>query len=611
MAVLSLSTWAPASLAGRPLHDRYTLHDRRQFSVPSLLGRRIQLMARTVRRSSGLVAISVIAVFLQAADARRATLGDKLEGVYELPPEEETVPGESVGKKMETAASMDSMDMLSDIHGPFVLYIVGLFSLRKFEEEPEAPEKPPMPERRVPYSMHIVTQLPQHKHLKEESNAQHYIEEKVPSPLILPFGIAAAQTPIKIHQVFEVVGALENFEDFIRHVEDNFHREKRPEKAKAKSPLVDQTFLKGSADVVDEEEDVIPSPPEKEWGHKVLMPYVFKAQGFATVTLVNHHKIALSNPEKHAQASLQDHATAGGVEATDHMVDVLRKSLREEKNRMISNKRKQAESMPDDMDDMEAYNKENGELSDAVVEAKASEDDEEALYQRIEAGVGPDGWAVISGKKPEMCVFGEEEWGEGQNRELVRKVKPETVTRFLRFIRVLGPLDTWLLFLKALCNPQNDGAISDKQQLVLSKIAFAGTAWRLLLKLVIEVQAFIMNEGWAIRFGGLDPCDQEPDQDDQGSSSSTSDLVDALLQVSKIMNSTGWPGTDSRRVGGMLSQLLTLTRLKQYPRGGVCSFGIFGQAARLAPLQVTTQAAYLGTHLDDAGEGLHLDFQSP
>ena len=34
---------------------------------------------------------------------------------------------------METAASMDSMDMLSDIHGPFVLYIVGLFSLRKFE----------------------------------------------------------------------------------------------------------------------------------------------------------------------------------------------------------------------------------------------------------------------------------------------------------------------------------------------------------------------------------------------------------------------------------------------------------------------------------------------
>lgn len=283
-----------------------------------LLPRRsVQLMARTVRRSSGLVAISVIAVFLQALPFGGTG--------YTAP------PGSGLTKK-QRHGSIHNKDKLE-----------GVYELPPEEEEPEAPEKPPMPERRVPYSMHIVTQLPQHKHLKEESNAQHYIEEKV-------------------------VGALENFEDFIRHVEvhlqksDNFHREKRPEKAKAKS----------SADVVDEEEDVIPSPPEKEWGHKVLMPYVFKA----TVTLVNHHKIALSNPEKHAQASLQ--------EATDHMVDVLRKSLREEKNRMISNKRKQAESMPDDMDDMEAYNK---ELSDAVVEAKASEDDEaeEALYQRIEA----------------------------------------------------------------------------------------------------------------------------------------------------------------------------------------------------------------------------------
>lgn len=32
---------------------------------------------------------------------------------------------------------------------------------------------------KVPYTMHIVTQLPQHKHLHEESNAKHYIEEKL------------------------------------------------------------------------------------------------------------------------------------------------------------------------------------------------------------------------------------------------------------------------------------------------------------------------------------------------------------------------------------------------------------------------------------------------
>ena len=62
------------------------------------------------------------------------------------------------------------------------------------EEEEEVEAKPEMPEKRVPYSMHIVTQLPQHKHLHEESNARKFIEDKL-------------------------VGAFENFEDLIRHVE--------------------------------------------------------------------------------------------------------------------------------------------------------------------------------------------------------------------------------------------------------------------------------------------------------------------------------------------------------------------------------------------------------
>ncbi|CAE7275091.1 ANKRD17, partial [Symbiodinium sp. CCMP2456] len=62
------------------------------------------------------------------------------------------------------------------------------------DEEPELEAKPEMPEKRVPYSMHIVTQLPQHKHLHEESNARKFIEDKV-------------------------VGAFENYEGFIRHVE--------------------------------------------------------------------------------------------------------------------------------------------------------------------------------------------------------------------------------------------------------------------------------------------------------------------------------------------------------------------------------------------------------
>lgn len=221
---------------------------------------------------------------------------DKLEGVYELPPDPVEAPEE---------------------------------------------EKPPMPERRVPYTLHIVTQLPQHKHLHEESNAKNYIEEKV-------------------------VSAMEKFEDFIKHVEVNlqvsehFHREKRPEKAKKGGELVET------------EEDDIAVSKEANPGHKILTPYIFKA----TVTLANHHKVTLSNPEKHAQATLQ--------EAVDHMVDVLKKSLRDEKNRMIHAHRKQADALPEEeMDDLQEVNK---ELADGIMEDKAGADDEaeEAMYQRIE-----------------------------------------------------------------------------------------------------------------------------------------------------------------------------------------------------------------------------------
>ena len=78
---------------------------------------------------------------------------------------------------------------------------------------------------------------------------------------------------------------------------------------------------------------------QQDPGHKMLTPYIVKA----TLTLVNHHKVVLTNPEKHAQPSL--------TEAVDHMIDVLRHSMREEKNRMISAKRRaQENALPDDMD---------------------------------------------------------------------------------------------------------------------------------------------------------------------------------------------------------------------------------------------------------------------
>ena len=44
----------------------------------------------------------------------------------------------------------------------------------------------------MPYTLHIVTQLPQHKHLHEESNAKHYIEEKM-APQLRKIWEAAAR----------------------------------------------------------------------------------------------------------------------------------------------------------------------------------------------------------------------------------------------------------------------------------------------------------------------------------------------------------------------------------------------------------------------------------
>ena len=92
---------------------------------------------------------------------------------------------------------------------------------------------------------------------------------------------------------------------------------------------------------VDEEGDEVPMEVQQEAGHKMLTPFIVKA----TLTLANHHKVALTNPEKHAQPSL--------TEAVDHMTDVLRHSLREEKSRMISSKRKaQKNALADDLDGM-------------------------------------------------------------------------------------------------------------------------------------------------------------------------------------------------------------------------------------------------------------------
>jgi len=161
------------------------------------------------------------------------------------------------------------------------------------EEEP-AP-KEPEPPRRLPYSMHIVSHFPQNKHLHEESNARRVIEQKI-------------------------AHSFENFEDIIKHVEINlqvsthFHRD-QPSVTKERIAVAEDEAFEKSA--------------------KKLAPYIFKV----TVSLKNQRTVLLSNPEKHAQPTLR--------ESIDHMVDVLKSSLRDEKERMIQSKKKVKSEMAD------------------------------------------------------------------------------------------------------------------------------------------------------------------------------------------------------------------------------------------------------------------------
>jgi len=173
--------------------------------------------------------------------------------------------------------------------------------------------------------------LPHNRHLKEASNTKKMIEDK-----------------IKL--------AFKNYEDDIRHIEvnlqvsENFHRELGSSKTK-----------------VSEEEGVTVTS-----GLKTVAPYVFKV----TVSLKNHHTLVLGNAEKHAQPTL--------TEGLDHMVDVIKKSLREERERDIHNRKKAKLDDVYEIDDISlGAAAEEAELAEkrAAIEDKAREE----LYAKVEA----------------------------------------------------------------------------------------------------------------------------------------------------------------------------------------------------------------------------------
>jgi len=190
------------------------------------------------------------------------------------------------------------------------------------EPEEPAPEKEPQPDRRVPYSLHVVSHLPHNKHLKEESNARKLIERKI-------------------------AHSFAKHEDIIKHVEVSLQ--------------VSENFHKHDT-------------PDSDAGHSTVAPYIFKV----TVTLKNKRTVVLANPEKHAQATL--------TEGLDHMVDVIKRSLKAEKEMMIEAQRrlrKADEGVGPEIseDDLVAL-----EVDTLVAEEEAIADQEaEEMYAQVEA----------------------------------------------------------------------------------------------------------------------------------------------------------------------------------------------------------------------------------
>lgn len=175
----------------------------------------------------------------------------------------------------------------------------------EIKEEPVEPGyfPEPVPDYRPPYTLNVVTHFPNGKHVSEEKTLYKYLQDKV-------------------------FGSLEHVDELVKHVdlklsvEDNFHKEKDGHKKVVEAPV--QAIQKESGEIVEVASNL------GKTGDKVLAPYQIKV----VVSLKNGKEVIYSNPEKHAEHSL--------TECADGMADGLRRLLREEKNKVISQRRHQA-----------------------------------------------------------------------------------------------------------------------------------------------------------------------------------------------------------------------------------------------------------------------------
>jgi hypothetical protein len=203
------------------------------------------------------------------------------------------------------------------------------------EPEPEPEAKEPLPPHRLPYTLKITSHFPDQKHLHEESEKR--IEEKVAESML-------------------------NFEDLIRRIDvhlevsDNFHRSRDGAKHRKFEPIEDDSSV------------------VERVGSQMVAPYLFKA----SVALANHRTIVLGNAEKHAQPTL--------TEALDHMVHVMKKAVREEKDKMLEAK-KRAMDTEEELEDMRLRTEDEKLEADELAEEIAAQEDKvmEAMYRRIES----------------------------------------------------------------------------------------------------------------------------------------------------------------------------------------------------------------------------------
>jgi len=198
-------------------------------------------------------------------------------------------------------------------------------------EPKEEREKPaPLPTRRIPYTMHILSQFPGNKHLQDDGATYAFVKEKIE-------------------------GALRHAEDIIHHVEvriqmlEHFHKLKPNHKP-------------------------VPEGAEKavgDYGEKAVAPYQIKVN----IGLKRGGRIVLDNPEKNAMPTLP--------EAVDNAADGLRRLLREAKLRERQIRRRQSNSAS--FDELDFGDDVEIEAESGLLDSELADPAVDEFYSQVEA----------------------------------------------------------------------------------------------------------------------------------------------------------------------------------------------------------------------------------